>query len=82
MDRKLRLLLVGPNDCRIEAREPPTRRRPFSIEIDRQGVFVCVGQFDAYFRAERDTAWYIQREPDGFDAQVWRLHLIVGRVPR
>jgi hypothetical protein len=40
------------------------------------------GCFDAYLCTEPDTAWTFTREPGGFDAQLWRLHLIIGTLPR
>jgi hypothetical protein len=82
MDAKLRLLLAAATDDDVRAWDAPPSRRPFLIEFERRGVFAQLWRFDAYLCTEPDTAWTFTREPGGFDMQVWRLHLIVGTVPR
>jgi hypothetical protein len=77
MDRRLSHLLAAPTD----GQPALATRRAFSIEFDRRGLFVSLGRFDGYLCAEPESAWSFLREPGSFDAQVWRLHLIVSRVP-
>jgi hypothetical protein len=57
------------------------RRRRFALELDRRGVFVRLGRTETYLCAEPDSAWILQREPGALDAQAWRLHLVIDRVP-
>jgi hypothetical protein len=59
----------------------PRGRRSFSAEFDRRGLFLNLGQFDAYVCFEPAPAWFVRREPGDFDIQAWRLHLIVSRAP-
>jgi hypothetical protein len=58
------------------------RGRRFSAELDRRGLFLRLGQVEAYLCVEEYGAWMFYREPGGFDAQAWRLHLVVGKAPR
>jgi hypothetical protein len=57
------------------------RRRRFALELDRRGVFLRLGQTEAYLCAEPEGAWAFAREPGALDAQAWRLHPVVGRIP-
>ena len=57
----------------------PTR---YWLELDRRGLFLRLGQIEAYLCGEADGAWVFRREPDGFDVRIWRLHLTIGAVPR
>ena len=82
MDANVRLLLVAANDSRPDPVIAPAKRRAFSVEIGRRGVFMTLGPFDAYLCTEPEKTWFAMREPDCFDAQLWRLHLILSRVPR
>ncbi len=82
MDPKLRLLLVAASDPDFERRAAPVSRRGFSVEVDRRGIFVALWRFDVYLCAERESAWAVVREPGSIDVQLWRLHLMVSRVPR
>ena len=77
MDRSLLRCIAGSGG---ETTLPPARRR-FSVEIDRRGVFATIGRYDAYLCLEPEAARSLQREPGSFDGQLWRLHLIVSRVP-
>lgn len=81
MDHNLRLLLAAANDDSFAADAAPARRRRFSIEFGRRGIFVSFAGTDAYLCGEPDSAWSFIREPGGFDAHAWRLHLIVGKAP-
>lgn len=56
-------------------------RRRFSIELDPKGLWLRLGRTEAYLCIEPEGAWTLMRETDGFDAQAWRLHLILGKVP-
>jgi hypothetical protein len=81
MDTKLKLQLVAANDPDFEAPDREPARRSFSVELDRRGVFITLGRWDVYLCAEPESEWQLLREPGGFDAQAWRLHLIVSRLP-
>jgi len=82
MDPNVRLLLIAANDSAPRTMVRPPKRRAFSVEIDRRGVFATLGPFEAYLCGESEKAWFVVREPDCLDVQLWRLHLILSRVPR
>ncbi|HEV7264094.1 MAG TPA: hypothetical protein VGN83_04130 [Falsiroseomonas sp.] len=81
MDPNLKLLLAAANDTDPRRRVPAAGRGRFGVEFDRRGVFVRFGRRELYLCTEPDSAWTFLREPGGFDAQAWRLHLIVAPVP-
>jgi hypothetical protein len=82
VDPKLRLLLVAADNPDFERNTASvSRRRRFSVEIDRRGMFAHLWRFDVYLCAERESAWAVEREPGGIDVQLWRLHLMLSRVP-
>jgi hypothetical protein len=78
----MRLLLAAANDDHRAKWAAPAFRRPFLVEVGHRGLFLHLWRFDAYLCAEPDAVWSFMREPGGFDVQLWRLHLIVGRVPK
>jgi hypothetical protein len=81
MDPNLRAL-VAAAEASDWCEEPiPPRRRRFSVELDRRGLFLRVARTELYLCAEANGAWSAYREPGGFDLQMWRLHLVVGKVP-
>ena len=53
-----------------------------SITPDPNKSLLRLGQIEAYLCGEAEGAWVFRREPDGFDIQIWRLHLTIGAVPR
>lgn len=76
-------VLIPATDGSCRSAEPtPWRGRGFSAELDRRGLFLRFGRVEAYLCFEEYGAWMFYREPGGFDAQAWRLHLVVGRAPR
>lgn len=76
------LTTLDRSDLSGDATAPAGRgRRRFALELDRRGAFLRLGRVEAYVCFEPDRAWSFLRDPGGFDAQIWRLHLIVGRVP-
>ena len=79
MDPNLRLLLAASEHP--EELRPAPRRRAFGLEVGRSGIFLRLGRTEAYLCTEPDSAWTWLREAGGLDAQAWRLHLIVDRVP-
>ena len=81
MDQKLRLLLVAANENERFGDDVEERRRAFSVEFDRRGVFVTLGRFDTYLCWEPDSACFWRVEQGALDAQLWRVHLMVGAVP-
>jgi hypothetical protein len=81
VDSNVRLLLAAANDDEFTGWAAPAPRRPFGVEIGCRGLFLQLWRFDAYLCTEPEGAWSFIREPGGFDLQVWRLHLLVGRVP-
>jgi hypothetical protein len=74
-------LLVASADPNLSEVAVRASRHRFSIELDRSGLFVRLGRTEAYCCTEPERAWAFVREPGGFDAQAWRLHLIIGRIP-
>ncbi|WP_372617152.1 hypothetical protein [Falsiroseomonas sp.] len=81
MDPNLKLLLAAANDMDPGMRVPTAGRSRFALEFGRQGIFARFGRIEMYLCTEPDSAWTFLREPGGFDAQAWRLHLIVAPVP-
>jgi hypothetical protein len=81
MTNQLRALLAASDRLDIDGSGVARPGRRFSIELDRRGLFLRLGATEAYLCREAEGAWFVQREPGGFDAQLWRLHLVVGRVP-
>jgi hypothetical protein len=80
MNQNLRALVAAESAAWSD--EPTTpRRSPFSVELDRRGLFLRFGRVEAYLCTEVDGAWTFYREPGGFDAQAGRLHLVVGTPP-
>ena len=77
----MRMLLAAANDDAFIGPTAPLPRPAFRVEIGRRGVFLHLWRFDAYLCAEPEAGWSLSRETGGFDCQLWRLHLIVGRVP-
>jgi hypothetical protein len=81
MDPNLKLLLVAANDTGFRPAGLARRQGRFAFEVGRRGIFARLGRFEMYLCTEPDSAWVFLREPGGFDAQAWRLHLIAGPVP-
>jgi hypothetical protein len=81
MDQKLRLLLVAANENERFDEEIEDRRRAFSVEFDKRGVFVTIGRFDTYLCWEPEGACFWRVEHGALDTQFWRMHLMVGSVP-
>lgn len=77
----MRMLLAAANDDEFIGPTAPLPRQPFRVEIGDRGVFLHLWKFDAYLCTEPDAGWSLTREAGGFDCQIWRLHVIVGRVP-
>jgi hypothetical protein len=73
-------MLVASNDLNCSALTHPPRRRRFSAEFDRRGLFLTLGRFDVYFCTEPEAAWSFLQDRYGFDWQFWRLHLIVDKA--
>ena len=82
MDPKLRALVATAEGADWTEASKPVRQGRFSVELDRRGLFLRLGRVEAYLCAEAEGAWVFYREPGGFDAQAWRLHLVVGTAPR
>lgn len=84
MNQNLRPALVSAAETSCRSGEPTDSRdrRGVSAELDRRGLFLRFGRMEAYLCVESYRAWLFYREPGGFDAQAWRLHLVVGRAPR
>jgi hypothetical protein len=80
VDPKLRLMLVASNDLNCSALAQIPRRRRFSAEFDRRGLFLTFGRFDVYVCTEPEAAWSFLRDGRGFDGQFWRLHLIIDEA--
>jgi hypothetical protein len=80
MDPKLRLMLVASNDLNCSALTFAPRKRRFSAEFDRRGLFLTLGRFDLYLCTEPEAAWSFLRDRHGFDWQFWRLHLIIDEA--
>ncbi|MGK7870952.1 hypothetical protein [Falsiroseomonas sp. E2-1-a20] len=80
MDPKLRLMLVASNDLNCSALTHAPRRRRFSAEFDRRGLFMTFGRFDVYLCTEPEAAWSLLRDRHGLDLQFWRLHLIIDEA--
>lgn len=74
-------LAPANDDTRLGVNSRAARRHRFALELDRRGLFLSLGRVEAYCCTEPESAWLFQREPGGFDAQAWRLHLMVGRTP-
>ena len=81
MHHNLNALLAAAADAAPSEVWLASRRRRFSLELDRRGLFLRLGGVEAYLCAEPQAGWSLRREPGGLDAHAWRLHLIVGRVP-
>ena len=81
MDPSLRAFVAATKGANWTDGLAASRPRRFSAELDRHGLFLRVGWVEAYLCTKADRAWSFWREPGGFDAQAWRLHLVVGRVP-
>ena len=78
---QLHAMLGAADRAHVDHLTPFGRRRHFSVELDRRGLFLRLGRTEAYLCGEPEGAWYCRSEPGGVDAQAWRLHLVVGRVP-
>jgi hypothetical protein len=73
-------MLVASNDLNCSALMHTPRRRRFSAEFDRRGLFLTFGRFDVYLCTEPEAAWSFLRDANGFDGQFWRLHLIIDKA--